>query len=336
MILTEFTEPLEELSLPSITKALKRRFAPTANPSSIDDRIDPVDAGSYEQEIPLARTNPATGTAYLPSEIPKYVEPLAVTQAKQDIDVDRRDQELAAELEREKKKDLMKKGAYQRGDWARARDLTKQAIPQDLAGKMVTKPGAMPQSAMQKLAKDMTSPTPSFAQSDAGRPGFSAGNIMAQPGMQKYAKSAAPAAPASTNYAQRSSGYSDVKTSAPAAFKAPGVAASAPPELNLPKVKPGSRDAEILKNLSKPGKASISTGGPNPYAKQKLATTETVKHISAMLESVKTKKDIIKIRNYINSTLVYENQLDFRAALHQKVTEVAAVKRRIAARRAAN
>jgi hypothetical protein len=36
----------------------------------------------------------------------------------------------------------------------------------------------------------------------------------------------------------------------------------------LPAVKPGSKDAAIVRDLETPGKASVNTGGPNPYARK--------------------------------------------------------------------
>lgn len=90
----------------------------------------------------------------------------------------------------------------------------------------------------------------------------------------------------------------------------------------------------------------VTAGGPTPAERQALekriqqaakkqpAVAECVRHVSQMLESVKTKKDIADIRKYIDSQLVRENQQEFRQALHQKVTEVSAIKRRIAAQKA--
>ena len=43
---------------------------------------------------------------------------------------------------------------------------------------------------------------------------------------------------------------------------------SATTNTSLPTVNPGSKDAEIVRAIQTPGRASVNTGGPNPYVKK--------------------------------------------------------------------
>ncbi len=123
-------------------------------------------------------------------------------------------------------------------------------------------------------AKPVATATPAAS----GPPGFNATNVMNLPGMQGTKKPAAPA-----NFAGGPTGYSKTTMSVKPASGAPGIkqpaAAAAPTSApSLPAVKPGSKDAEMIRNLQTPGKASINTGGPNPYAKKVAAESLTWSH----------------------------------------------------------
>ena len=69
-------------------------------------------------------------------------------------------------------------------------------------------------------------------------------------------------APTWTGRATQTPGYGQTT------YKTPTWTGRSTPAPSLPAVKPGSKDAAIVRNLETPGKASISTGGPNPYAKK--------------------------------------------------------------------
>ena len=110
------------------------------------------------------------------------------------------------------------------------------------------------------------------------------------------------------------------------------------------KAKPGSAYAQIAQNLQAPGKATINTGGPNPNAKQKLATTDAdmdaaekaqlakmtaknpnlarlmaanpeattesrvfnalKKPVAEMLQMVETKEDVQRIKQFVDETFI--------------------------------
>jgi hypothetical protein len=209
-------------------------------------------------------------------------------------------------------------------------------------------------------------------------PGFNAGNVMSLPGMEKYAKKAA-IPPAKTPNFAGPSGYGKTTMTATginpkhnydemtgkitpfgairvprdraeqAAFDAEQDALDAKKlTANLMgKAKPGSPYAQIAQNLQAPGKATINTGGPNPNAKKKLATTESrvfnalKKPVAEMLQMVETKEDVQRIKQFVDETFVKygavnESAFAVRNQILEHVTRVGAQRRREHSQRVAH
>ena len=212
----------------------------------------------------------------------------------------------------------------------------------------------------------------------ASGPGFNAGNVMSLPGMEKYAKKAA-TPPAKTPNFAGPSGYGKTTMTATginpkhnydevtgkitpfgairvprdraeqAAFDAEQDALDAKKlTANLMgKAKPGSPDAQIAQNLQAPGKATINTGGPNPNAKKKLATTESrvfnalKKPVAEMLQMVETKEDVQRIKQFVDETFVRygamnESAFTLRNQILEHVTQTGAQRRREHSQRVAH
>lgn len=118
-------------------------------------------------------------------------------------------------------------------------------------------------------------------------------------------------------------GYSSVKMNAPTYTRVPRAAHIAP---------------AMKTTLATPKAAAPAKLTPAEYIKKIGADAlpeSIVNNVSKMLESVKSKKDILAIREYIDTNLTRTNQQAFRRALHEKVTAAAAIRRRIAAQQAA-
>jgi LysM repeat protein len=155
--------------------------------------------------------------------------------------------------------------------------------------------------------------------------GFNAGNVMKLPGMEKYAK---PAAPAKTANFAGPSGYGKITTS----FKPP--AAPSSPALAVPKA---------------PAAPKVTAGGPTPAEKANLdkriaaasaaapAVAETLRQIDRMLESVTSKKSAEIIKAYADqqfTELGLRNTTECKQIMAHVVHE-SAVRRRAYAQRMA-
>jgi hypothetical protein len=135
---------------------------------------------------------------------------------------------------------------------------------------------------------------------------FNAANIMKQPGMEKYAKTA-PAAPAkNANFGSGPTGYGKTTMS----FKAPAA--------------PGAPKAPVDQKLT-----------PNQYVKKigAPALPETIAQVKKMLETVETRDDVAFIKKYINREfqrhgLVSESAQAHRTHLLNEVTRIGALRRR--------
>ena len=135
-------------------------------------------------------------------------------------------------------------------------------------------------------------------------------------------QAAAKAAPAKTTPSFAGpAGYSSVKMNAPKVGGLPSI-----PKPTAPATKPRG------KGLSKQQLDYIKKIGA-PALPESIQ--ECVKQVTTMLDTVSSKRDVDAIRKYIDSTLIKENQQSFKRALHEKVTTVSALKRRLAAQKAA-
>jgi hypothetical protein len=164
--------------------------------------------------------------------------------------------------------------------------------------------------------------TPAVASNPAG---FNAGNVMKLPGMEKYAK---PAAPAKTANFAGPSGYGKITTS----FKPP--AAPSSPALAVPKA---------------PAAPKVTAGGPTPDEKANLdkriaaaaaapAVAETLAQVERMLESVNSKKSAEMVKAYVDqkfTELGLRNTTECRN-LMARVVQESAIRRRQHAKSLAN
>ena len=169
-------------------------------------------------------------------------------------------------------------------------------------------------AAKQKAAIAAFNPTPSMAWADPKSSQYVGRREVARRLAQQPATT-----PSTTSFARKPAGYSAVKMNAPTTFSLPSVTAMPKPPAT-PKVQPApalSKD-EYIRRIGAPA-----------------LPESVVAKVSEMLESVKTKKDINQIRSYIDSALINESYKNFKLALHEHVTAVFAVKRRIAAKNAA-
>lgn len=190
-------------------------------------------------------------------------------------------------------------------------DIAKSAAGQDLRNVMLTSPQDLDPDAV-SAAQQALSPT-------ATSTGYNASNISNIPGMQKYTK---PAAPAKTpNFAQQSSGYANV---------------------GQPAVRYGAKPAA-------PAGTKVTAGGPTPAERKALdqriaaaaqaqPVAETVKQVKRMMETVTSKADVQRIKDYIDYHMgnnLTESAQVKRNRLISEVTQLAATRRREIARRMA-
>ena len=177
-------------------------------------------------------------------------------------------------------------------------------------------PGVVAHTASpQQAAAQTASTTPAWADPTSGQ----------YVGRREVARRQAAQQPAKAtpNFAPQQ-GYSSVKMNAPAYTGVPRVGATAAPAIKTTPVAP-----------KVPGAPKMS---PAEYIKKIGAPAlpeSIVNNVSKMLESVKSKKDVTMIREYIDTNLTQSYQQEFRRALHEKVTVAAALRRRIAAQQAA-
>ena len=181
--------------------------------------------------------------------------------------------------------------------------------------------GNAPVPVAQTPAATTATPTPT-----ATNPvGFNASNVMKLPGMEKYAK---PAAPAKTANFAGPSGYGKTTTS----IKPPAAPSSS--ALGVPKA---------------PAAPKVTSGGPTPAEKAALdkriaaaaaaapAVAETLAQVERMLESVNSKKSADMIRAYVDqkfTELGLRNTNECRN-LMARVVQESAVRRRAYAQRMA-
>jgi hypothetical protein len=139
---------------------------------------------------------------------------------------------------------------------------------------------------------------------------FNASNVMQMPGMEKYAKPAAPAKPA--NFGASPTGYGKVTQT----FKPPTAQAPSAPSVPAAPKAPGDQKLtsdEYIKKLGAP------------------ALPETIEQVKKMLETVQTKDDVAFIKKYINRQ--FQGQLSEsanaqRSHLLKEVTRIGALRRR--------
>ena len=143
---------------------------------------------------------------------------------------------------------------------------------------------------------------------------FNATNVMQMPGMEKYAKPAAPAKPA--NFGASPSGYGKTTTT----FKAPA-APSAPAAPKTPKVTSGGPTPD---EMAKYQQRLAAAAKAQPVA-------ETIAQVKKMLETVQTKDDVAFIKKYINQQFtgqLSESSDVQRSRLLNEVTRIGALRRR--------
>lgn len=141
--------------------------------------------------------------------------------------------------------------------------------------------------------------------------GFNAGNVIKLPGMEKYAK---PAAPAKTANFAGPGGYGKTTTG----IKAP--AAPSSPALAAPKI---------------PSAPRVTAGGPTPAEKANLdkriaAVAEALTQVERMLESVNSKKSAEMVKAYVDqrfTELGLRNTTECRNIMARVVQE-SAIRRR--------
>jgi hypothetical protein len=153
----------------------------------------------------------------------------------------------------------------------------------------------------------------------AGPSTFNAANIMKLPGMEKYAKTAAPAK--TPNFAGPS-GYGKTTTSVKPMTGIPGMKTPAIPAApTAPKA---------------PAAPKVTSGGPTAAEKDKLAQriAQAVKEpVAEMLSMVETKEDVAKIKQFVDQTFVKYNAVSesafvVRNQLIEHITKVGAQRRR--------
>jgi LysM repeat protein len=177
----------------------------------------------------------------------------------------------------------------------------------------------------EKLAAKWNTPAPAPANmtSITSNPAsFNASNVMQMPGMEKYAKPAAPAKPA--NFGASPAGYGKItQTFKPPTAQAPA-APSAPTVPKAPTVTSGGATAAEKAALDKKIAAAAAA---QPVA-------ETIKQVKKMLETVETRDDVAFIKKYINREFqrhgsVSESGQAHRSHLLNEVTRIGALRRRI-------
>jgi LysM repeat protein len=173
--------------------------------------------------------------------------------------------------------------------------------------------------------KPTTATTTTAAQpTQSGKPGaYNASNVMNLPGMQKYAKPGTTAPAKTPNFAQQGSGYAKINQPTAISY--------------------GS------KPVTKPAGTRVTAGGPTAAEKAALdkriaaaaqaqPVAETVRQVNRMMETVTTKADVQRIKDYIDyhmGTNLTESAQLKRNRLLSEVTQLAATRRREIARRLA-
>jgi len=145
---------------------------------------------------------------------------------------------------------------------------------------------------------------------------FNAANIMKQPGMEKYAKTATKAPAKTANFGGGPTGYGKTTTT----FKAPG-APAAPAAPKTPKVTSGGATPD---EMAKYQARLAAAAKAQPVA-------ETIKQVKKMLETVQTRDDVAFIKKYINrqfSGQLSESADAQRSHLLNEVTRIGALRRR--------
>jgi LysM repeat protein len=156
-----------------------------------------------------------------------------------------------------------------------------------------------------------TTPTPGKITQPNNTASFNAANIMKQPGMEKYAKTATKAPAKTANFGAGPAGYGKTTTT----FKAPG----APAAPTAPNVNTSGFDKKTQDYIS-----SIQK-------KQSASLAETIKQVKKMLETVQTRDDVAFIKKYINrqfSGQLSESANAHRSHLLNEVTRIGALRRR--------
>jgi hypothetical protein len=168
-----------------------------------------------------------------------------------------------------------------------------------------------------------TATTTATTTATAGGPGFNAGNVMSLPGMEKYAKKAAPVPAKTPNFAGPS-GYGKTTTS----FKQPGTKPAA--------ATAGGLDKKTLDYID-----AINTKQPASMAEAKQINRiagALKKPVAEMLQMVKTKEDVQRIKKFIDDTFVKhgavtESAFAVRNKIIEHVTQTGAQRRREHARK---
>ena len=170
-----------------------------------------------------------------------------------------------------------------------------------------------------------TAPAPTATNTTAGSPaGFNAGNVFKMPGMEKYAKST----PAKTpNFAGGPTGYGKTTMSVKPMTGVPGMKTTPAPA-----------------PTAAPAGTKVTTGGPTPDEKAKLAqriAQATAKPVAEMLQMVETKEDVARIKQFVDQTFtkygaVNESAFAIRNQILEHVTQVGAQRRREHSRKAAH
>lgn len=142
-----------------------------------------------------------------------------------------------------------------------------------------------------------------------GPPAFNAGNAMSLPGMEKYAKKAAPVPAATPNFAPQGSGYARVNQPT-----VPKYTVAQAPGAQL------SKD-DYIKRI-----------GADAMAESRIATALKTP-VAEMLQMVETKEDVQKIKQFVDQTFtkygaVNESAFALRNQILEHVTQVGAQRRR--------
>jgi len=170
-----------------------------------------------------------------------------------------------------------------------------------------------------------TAPAPTATNTTAGSPaGFNAGNVFKMPGMEKYAK---PAPVKTANFAGGPTGYGKTTMSVKPMTGVPGMKTTPTPA-----------------PTAAPAVTKVTTGGPTPDEKAKLAqriAQATAKPVAEMLQMVETKEDVQRIKQFVDQTFtkygaVNESAFAIRNQILEHVTQVGAQRRREHSRKAAH
>jgi hypothetical protein len=174
-----------------------------------------------------------------------------------------------------------------------------------------------------------TPAAPATTTTTAANPaGFSAGNVMKLPGMEKYATKPAPAK--APNFAQQGGGYAQVNQPTTVSYST------------------GKKPATTAAPVSGPIKIGGQTLNPSNPADKKIIdkvqaqtakVAEALKRpVAEMLSMVETKEDVAKIKQFVDQTFVKygavsESAFVVRNRLIEHITQVGAQRRREFARK---